>query len=103
LHLTKIEGTQVTAIFSGSFAAMRFLAIFLAVYVNPLFTMLFSFVLCAGSGIALVFAAEKSIAVLQACFGQQNVDRMIYLVDSSKIEIYKICHHVHVITYYINN
>jgi hypothetical protein len=87
LHSTKIEGTQVTAIFSGSFAAMRFLAIFLAVYVNPLFTMLFSFVLCAGSGIALVFVAEKSIAVLQVCFRQYNIDRISYFIDCSKFKI----------------
>jgi hypothetical protein len=68
LQLTKVEGAQVTAIFSGSFAAMRFLAIFLAVYINPLPTLLLSFALSVGGGIALVFLAEKSFTILQVCF-----------------------------------
>ncbi len=65
LQATKVDGAYLTAIFWGCFAAFRFLAIFLAVYLNPLATMIISFILSLGSGIGLAIAAEDSLLVLQ--------------------------------------
>ena len=65
LQATKVDGAYLTAIFWGCFAAFRFLAIFLAIYLNPLATMILSFVLSLGSGIGLAIAAEDSLLVLQ--------------------------------------
>ena len=49
LHTTKAEGAYVNAVFWGTFTAGRFLSIFLAIYLNPLSTMLLSFGLCIGN------------------------------------------------------
>ena len=48
LHMTKAEGANVNTVFWGSFTMGRFLSIFLAIYLNPLHTMLLSFGLCIG-------------------------------------------------------
>lgn len=48
LHTTKAEGAYVNAVFWGTFTAGRFLSIFLAIYLNPLKTMVLSFGLCIG-------------------------------------------------------
>ena len=48
LHSTKAEGAYVNAVFWGTFTAGRFIAIFLAIYLNPLHTMVLSFGLCIG-------------------------------------------------------
>ena len=45
LRLTRQMGARITAVFWGSFAFMRFLAIFLALKVSPLGTLVFSFFL----------------------------------------------------------
>ena len=49
LHTTKAEGAYVNAVFWGTFTAGRFLSIFLAIYLNPLTTMVLSFGLCIGN------------------------------------------------------
>jgi fucose permease len=72
LKATQVQGAYVAAVFWGAFAAMRGVAIILAVYVDPLRTMLLSFSLCIGSGVALIFFAEHSfltLAVLIAIMG----------------------------------
>ena len=48
LNTTKAEGAYVNAIFWGTFTAGRFLSIFLAIFLNPLNTMILSFGLCIG-------------------------------------------------------
>ena len=49
LKTTKAEGAYVNAIFWGTFTAGRFLSIFLAIFLNPLNTMILSFGLCIGN------------------------------------------------------
>ena len=64
LKLTKKIGAQITAIFWGFFALMRFLSIFAAIYLQPSIIMVFS---CAASIIAsigLAIFAETYPAVL---------------------------------------
>ena len=51
LSTTKAEGAYVNAIFWGTFTAGRFLSIFLAIYLNPLSTMMLSFGLCIGNSL----------------------------------------------------
>ena len=48
LSLTKQVGAEITAIFWGSFAAMRFASIFAAIYLRPIYVMVLS---CFMSGI----------------------------------------------------
>ena len=67
LRTTEAAGTYVTAVFWTAFAAGRFAAIFLAVYVNPLNTLLASLTLCLFGGISLVFLAQQSLIALQVC------------------------------------
>ncbi len=65
LNASKVDGAYVTALFWGSFSAFRFVAIFLAIYLNPLTTMLISFGLCLSSGFGLIIFAQDSLIVLQ--------------------------------------
>ncbi len=65
LHLSKAEGAYITSIYWGSFAAMRFLAIWASIRLNPLVIMLLSFALCLVSSIALLIYAESSLWVLR--------------------------------------
>ena len=65
LQLSRAQGAHVTAVFLGSFAAMRFIAIFVATKAKPSIVMWSSFVLCLGGSIAAVFFAEHSPEVLQ--------------------------------------
>ena len=65
LQLSKMQGAQLTAIFWGFFAAMRFVAIFAAIKLNPLIIMVISFVLCLVSSIGMAAFAEYSLIVLQ--------------------------------------
>ena len=67
LKTTEAAGTYVTAVFWTAFAAGRFAAIFLAVYVNPLSTLLASLALCLCGGIALALLAQYSLVSLQVC------------------------------------
>ena len=55
----------MTAVFWGAFAFGRFAAIFMAIYVNPLKTLLASLALCLCGGVSLVFLAQHSLVSLQ--------------------------------------
>lgn len=65
LNLTKSDGAFITAIFWGCFAAMRFVAIFAAVKMKPIYIMLLSFVCCLVGCIPLVIWGETSPMVLK--------------------------------------
>ena len=56
LSLTKQVGAEITAIFWGSFAAMRFASIFAAIYLRPIYVMVLS---CFMSGIGKRHALKK--------------------------------------------
>ena len=58
LSLTRQEGANVNAIFWGSFAAMRFTAIFIAFKLSALSQMMLSFTLCTIGSIALAVAGN---------------------------------------------
>ncbi len=62
---TRIDGAFVTAIFWGTFAASRFASIFLAIYLNPLATLMLSLSLCLCSGVGLIWLGEYSLTTLQ--------------------------------------
>ena len=61
LALTKQAGAEITAIFFGCFAAMRFVSIFTAIFLKPIYIM---FISCLASSIG---------CVLLAIFGDQSV------------------------------
>ena len=65
LNLTKSDGAYITAIFWGCFAAMRFVAIFAAVKMKPIYIMLLSFGCCFIGSIPLVIWGETSPMVLK--------------------------------------
>ena len=67
LRTTKAEGAYVNAIFWGTFTAGRFLSIFLAIYLNPLSTMILSFGLCIGKE-ALENIQDKKVVTLPFYF-----------------------------------
>ena len=73
LQLTKQQGATVTAIFWGSFAAMRFLSIFFALKLSPLQLLIVSFVLSLAGSIGLVIYGETSLLALQICSGIMGV------------------------------
>ena len=65
LNVTIVQGAFVTAIYWGSFAACRFLSIFLAIYLNPLSTLFMSLALCLIGSVGLVYHAWRSLLTLQ--------------------------------------
>ena len=65
LNLSKSDGAYVTAIFWGSFAAMRFVAIFLAVKMKPIYIMLISFGFCFVGAVPLVIWGDTSPMILK--------------------------------------
>lgn len=66
LGLTKQIGAGITALFWGCFAAMRFLAIFAAIYLKPIYLMSLScLVSCVGS-ILLAIHGDQSVTILWA-------------------------------------
>ena len=67
LALTKQAGAEITAIFFGCFAAMRFVSIFTAIYLSPIYIMLFSCVLSSIGGLILTIFGAQSVIVLQVC------------------------------------
>ena len=69
LSLTKLQGTNLTAIFWGAFAVMRFIAIFAAIKFNALYIMIFSITLSLLSAFPLAFLAEHSVGLLQILTG----------------------------------
>ena len=67
LNLTRQEGARINAIFWGSFAAMRFAAIFIAFKFNALSQMVLSFTLCTFGSIVLAIVGNVYKYVL--CIG----------------------------------
>ncbi len=65
LGTSMVDGAYVTAIYWGSFAAFRFIAIFLSIYLNALTTMLISLGFCIASSLGLAIFAESSLLTLQ--------------------------------------
>ena len=64
LHLSRKIGARITAVFWGSFAAMRFVAIFISMKLNPLGTLLFSFFMSIVGSTLLAIFAETSVLAL---------------------------------------
>ncbi len=65
LNLSKSDGAYITAIFWGCFAAMRFVAIFAAVKMRPIYIMVVSFAFCLLGAVPLAFWAETSPTLLK--------------------------------------
>jgi len=64
LKLTRQGGARVNSIFWGSFAAMRFAAIFIAFKLSALSQMVLSFTLCSLGSIALAIAGNINKNIL---------------------------------------
>jgi fucose permease len=65
LNLSKSNGAYITAIFWGCFAAMRFVAIFAAVKMRPIYIMTVSFAFCLLGSVPLVIWGESLSMVLK--------------------------------------
>ena len=66
LSLTKQIGAGITAMFWGCFAAMRFLAIFAAIYLKPIYVMSLSCLVSCVGGILLAIHGDQSVTILCA-------------------------------------
>ena len=64
LHLSRQMGARITAVFWGSFAAMRFIAIFISVKLSPLGTLFFSFFMSIVGCTLLAIFAESNVEAL---------------------------------------
>ena len=64
LHASRKMGARITAVFWGSFAAMRFIAIFISMKLNPLGTLIFSFFMSIVGCTLLAIFAESSVLIL---------------------------------------
>ena len=69
LRLTKQIGAGITAMFWGCFAAMRFLAIFAAIYLKPIYLMSLSCLVSCVGGILLTIHGDQSVTILWAGSG----------------------------------
>ena len=69
LRLTKQIGAGITAMFWGCFAAMRFLAIFAAIYLKPIYLMSLSCLVSCVGGILLAIHGDQSVTILWAGSG----------------------------------
>ena len=65
LNLSKSDGAYITAIVWGCFAAMRFVAIFAAVKLKPIYIMTVSFAFCLLGAVPLVVWGESSPMLLK--------------------------------------
>jgi len=65
LNLSKSEGAYITAIYWGSFAIMRCLAIFAAIKLKPIYVMVISFASCLMGSTPLTIWGETSVLVLK--------------------------------------
>jgi len=65
LNKSKIDGTHVTAIFWGTFASMRLVAIFTAIYWSPIILMGVSFIFSLLGAISLALYGNTSFTVLE--------------------------------------
>ena len=66
LSLTKQIGAEITATFWGCFAAMRFLSIFAAIYLKPIYVMSLSCLVSCIGGILLAIYGDQSVTILWA-------------------------------------
>ena len=66
LSLTQQIGAKITAMFWGCFAAMRFLAIFAAIYLKPIYVMSLSCLVSCVGGIVLAVHGDQSVTILWA-------------------------------------
>ena len=64
LHLSRQTGARMTAVFWGTFTLMRFLAIFISVKLNPVNTLVFSFILSVIGSTLLAIFGETSTGLL---------------------------------------
>ena len=62
---TRVEGAELTALFWGSFAMMRFLAIFAAMKIKPIYTISFSFVICIVGSTSMMIYGQSSFQAMQ--------------------------------------
>ena len=69
LHLTKVQGSNLTAIFWGGIACMRFITIFAAMKFNALIIMIFCMSLSIIGALLLVFCGQLSALFLQIGVG----------------------------------
>jgi len=69
LAMSRRAGSDITAIFWGTFAATRGLAILAAVVASPTIIMVSSFICCSIASLSLVIWAEASPLALQVCSG----------------------------------
>ena len=65
LNLSKSDGAYITAIFWGCFAAMRFVAIFAAIKLKPIYIMTVSFAFCLLGAVPLVVWGDSSPMLLK--------------------------------------
>ena len=73
LRLTKQIGAGITAMFWGCFAAMRFLAIFAAIYLKPIYLMSLSCLVSCVGGILLAIHGDQSVTILWAGSGMLGI------------------------------
>ncbi|TRY66961.1 hypothetical protein TCAL_09924 [Tigriopus californicus] len=73
LQLTKPQGADLTAIFWGFFALMRFLSIFAAIKLNPAVILVFSFGTCLLSSAMLSLYGDQNLRLLQLACGGMGV------------------------------
>ena len=66
LSLTKQIGAEITATFWGCFATMRFLSIFAAIYLKPIYVMSLSCLVSCIGGILLAIYGDQSVTILWA-------------------------------------
>ena len=66
LQLTKKTGAEITATFWGCFAAMRFMSIFAAIFLKPIYVMGLSCLVSCIGGILLVIYGDQDVTVLWA-------------------------------------
>ena len=66
LSLTTQIGAEITATFWGCFAAMRFLSIFAAIFLKPIYVMSLSCLVSCIGGILLAIYGDQSVTILWA-------------------------------------
>lgn len=73
----------MTALFWGAFAMMRFLAIFAAMRVKPIYTLSFSFVVCIIGSTAMMIFGQSSLDAMEV--KQHTRSRPIILISGNNI------------------
>ena len=73
LGLTRLQGSDITAVFWGAFATVRALSIPAAVFLTPEIIMVFSFTTCLVGSVLLSILGDTSIVVLYVASGLMGV------------------------------